>query len=217
MISEEQLYQKIWKNKNHNKNNIYVEKGSRMDIASKIIEGGEKLLDIGCGDGTFGALVNEKYKEIYGIDISSSALKIAEKRGIKTIKVNLNEENIPVPNKYFDTVICLDVIEHIFDTIHLLKEINRILVDDGILVISTPNIRYYKHIFTLLFFGRFPRTSGDLEGYDGGHIHYFTYKDICNLLKNMKFEILEKHGVFGRNFFKELLSTGIIIKAKKVK
>jgi len=187
-----------------------------MKAEEELLDKGERLLDIGCGDGTLGHFAKNKYKEVYGIDISEEALRIAEKRGIIVKKVNLNEEKLPFENEYFDAVTCLDVIEHVFEPRDLIKEINRVLKRGGILIISTPNIRYWRHIFSLTVKGRFPKTSGDTEHWDGGHLHYFTYKDIELLLSEHGFEVLVKRGVFEREFLKEFLSPGIIIKGRKI-
>ena len=62
------------------------------------------------------------------------------------------------------------------------------LVAGGVVVPTTPQIRYYGFILTRIR-GRFPRTSGDPEGYDGGHLHYFTFADVRGLL--------EETGTFG--------------------
>ena len=83
------------------------------------------------------------------------------------------------------------------------------------MIISTPNIRYWRHLFSLTVKGRFPKTSGDTEHWDGGHLHYFTYKDIELLLSEHGFEVLVKRSVFGKEFLKEFLSPSIIIKERK--
>jgi len=216
MKVEEKLYEKIWKNKASN-GGPRLDKDSRVDVALKLIDKGDRLLDIGCGDGTFGYFAKNKYKEIYGIDLSENALKIAEKRGIITTKINFNDERLPFEDDYFDAVSCLDVIEHIFEPRDLIKEINRVLKTGGELVISTPNIRYLRHLFSLIVKGKFPKTSGDIKyHWDGGHLHYFTFKDVEELLKEYGFKIIKKEGVFGRNIFKEFLSGGIMIKAMKI-
>ncbi|NMX21364.1 hypothetical protein C5S30_02780 [ANME-1 cluster archaeon GoMg4] len=212
MKSEEKLYERIWKKKGVNEE-PRINKGSRVDVALKLLDKGDRLLDIGCGDGTLGYFAKRNYKEVYGIDISDNALKIAERRGIITKKVNFNEEGLPFENYYFDAVTCLDVIEHVFEPRDIIKEINRVLKNGGSLVISAPNIRHLSHLFNLIIKGRFPKTSNDTEHWDGGHLHYFTFKDIEDILKEYGFRIVMKKGVFGRDIFKEFLSTGIVIKA----
>lgn len=204
-------YDKIWKKKD-NLDSPVIEKGSRVDVALKLLEKGDRLLDVGCGDGTLGYHAKNMYNEIYGVDISEKALKIARKRGVITFKVDLNKDKLPFQDNFFDAVTCLDVIEHVIDPRFLIKEIYRVLKTGGILIISTPNIRYWKYLFSLIFKGKFPKTSDDTELWDGGHLHYFTFKDIEELLKSNGFKIVKKCGVFGRNVFKELLSPGIVIK-----
>lgn len=210
----EDKYNKIWEKKSSLDRPI-VEKGSRIDIALKLLESGDKLLDIGCGDGTLGYYAKTKYKEVYGVDISEKALDIAKNRGVITFKVDLNKDRLPFPDDYFDAVTCLDVLEHVIDPRILIKEIRRVLKRRGILIISTPNIRYWKYILTLVLRGKFPKTSTDTELWDGGHLHYFTFKDVEDLLITYDFEIVKKCGVFGKDFLKEFRSPGIIIKAVK--
>ncbi|MDI3501051.1 MAG: hypothetical protein PWP22_822 [Thermoanaerobacter sp.] len=207
-------YDKIWKKKD-NLDSPVIEKGSRVDVALKLLEKGDRLLDVGCGDGTLGYHAKNMYNEIYGVDISEKALKIARKRGVITFKVDLNKDKLPFQDNFFDAVTCLDVIEHVIDPRFLIKEIYRVLKTGGILIISTPNIRDWKYLFSLIFKGKFPKTSDDTELWDGGHLHYFTFKDIEELLKSNGFKIVKKCGVFGRNVFKELLSPGIVIKGVK--
>jgi len=211
----EDKYNKIWEKKTSLDSPI-VEKGSRVDIALKLLESGDKLLDVGCGDGTLGYYAKAKYKEVYGVDISEKALNIARKRGVITFKVDLNKEALPFSNNFFDAVTCLDVIEHVIDPRFLVGEIHRVLKKGGILIISTPNIRYWRYLFSLIFKGRFPKTSNDTELWDGGHLHYFTFKDVEDLLTKYGFKIITKRGVFGRDFLKEFRSPGILIKGAKI-
>lgn len=214
MNLEEELYEKIWRRKEPDAV-PEVEKGSRTDVALKLLEKGEKLLDIGCGDGIVGCFAGNGYRQIYGVDVSDIALKIAEKRGVITRKMNVNNDALPYEDNFFDAITCLDVIEHVFEPVNLIKEILRVMKNRGVLIISTPNIRYWHHLFDLAVKGRFPKTSGDAEHYDGGHLHYFTYKDIEMILEKTGFKIVKKSGVFGREILKEFLSPGIVIKAKK--
>lgn len=194
-----------------------IEKGSRIDVALMLLNQGERLLDVGCGSGTLGYFVKKlkRYKEVYGIDLFEKALKIAKKRGLLIKKVDLDKSRFPFKRNYFDAATCLDVLEHLIDPRKTIKEIHRVLKTNGILIISTPNMRYWHHLLTLVFKGRFPKTSADTRRYNGGHLHYFTYKDIEELLKTNGFTTLKKQGVFGKNFMKEFLSPGVIIKARK--
>jgi len=136
MKVEEKLYETIWENKASNEE-PRIDEGSRVDIALKLLDKGDRLLDIGCGNGTLCYFARSKYSEVCGVDISKTALKIAERRGMKTEKVDLNGEELPFPSNYFDAITCLDVIEHIFEPRDLIKEINRVLKRGGCCDFST--------------------------------------------------------------------------------
>ena len=147
----------------------YIPKtGERVEVAARHVKKCNRLLDVGCGDGVLSFFLKGKVLRIYGIDKSEGDLKIAKKRGVFTKKIDLERENLPYQDSFFDFVTCLDVIEHIKDPHGLVKEIYRVLKNGGRLIISTPNIRFSDHLVTLIFRGHFPTTSEDKTAYDGG-------------------------------------------------
>lgn len=201
MKIEQEAYEVAWSQKGE-ETKIY--KGLRRDVTVRLVSGGERLLDVGCGDGTFAALVKNKYQEVYGVDISAEAIRRAEGKGIKVFQVNLNSEPLPFAPDYFDTVTCLDVIEHVFDPRVLIKEIQRVLKPEGEGFITFPNIRFLRFLQSIIFAGRFPKTSGDSSLYDGGHLHYFTSKDIEFLLEKAGFRVVAKRGLTSDGARKQL-------------
>ncbi len=208
---EKEVYEKIWGRKKQQEID-YFKKGTRIYEASKLIKNCDKVLDVGCGDGALFHLIKDKCNEYYGTDISKTALSLIKDKKVKAKVVNINTEKLPFKDNFFDYTICLDVIEHVFDPVKLVDELFRVTKPEGDVIISTPNIRCYKHIISLVR-GRFPKTSGDQEHYDGGHLHYFTYKDIIDLCSKKSSKI-EKYGINTR-YMIEFLSGGILIKAKK--
>jgi len=212
----ETTYNRIWERKTKTETEKQHQKNCKCRAceASKLFEGGYSFLDVGCGSGFLATLLAKRYKEYYGVDISPLALAKAAEKGVKVVNVDINEEQLPFEDGYFDAVACLDVIEHVLNPFFLLKEINRVLRPGGTLVISTPNMRYWYHIMSLVVFGRFPRTSSDIEAYDGGHIHYFTRKDLAYLLRAHGFKVLNS-SFLRNNFLGDFRFPGIILKGKK--
>jgi len=112
-----------------------------------------RILDVGCGDGNFTALISKvcKAKEVYGVDISEKGVEMAKKNGIKALRVDIDEENLPFKDNYFDAVLSLEVIEHLYDPDHLLDEVYRVLKPNGIFVLTTPNLASLYNRIALLF------------------------------------------------------------------
>jgi methionine biosynthesis protein MetW len=168
----------------------------RVEAAANILHPGQRLLDVGCGDGILGMLVRNRFEEIYGVDISDKAIEVAQRRGIKAYKVNLNVEALPFEDNYFDSITCLATLQLIYDMNTMLREFNRVLKPDGELVLTVPNMRAYWRIFKLVVLGYFPRTSLDPEGYDGGTLHYFCYRNLKDLLEKSGFKVMMRRGIF---------------------
>ena len=172
-----------------------VTRADRLTAGADLISPVNQLLDVGCGDGSLNILLQGKARLVVGVDAALPACREARAKGFKVQCADLNACHLPYRDGVFDAVTCLDVIEHVLDPRHLLRELARVLRPHGVLVVTTPNTRAYWHILTLVR-GRFPRTSGDPEGYDGGHLHYFTFADVCHLLNEAGFDVVEEFGLY---------------------
>lgn len=119
--------------------------------ARKIIEGlelktGEKILEIGCGNGYYLSLLNRlgmKLK-LMGIDSDILALNDAKKFiGNDRVKLKLcDASKLPFESNSFDKIVMSEVIEHVVDEVIVLKEAKRVLKKGGILTLTTCNIDY---------------------------------------------------------------------------
>jgi len=101
----------------------------------------------------------------------------------------------PYPDGYFSTVLCCELIEHLFeDPMHLMAEVNRILADGGHLVLTTPNVAGLRGVAAILqgyhpgFFHAYirPAQSGEV---DARHNREYTPKEIHRLLENSGFAV----------------------------
>ena len=110
------------------------------------------VLDVACGGGYFcrELYALNKAIEMHGIDISSTALKIAEKefpQGEYALSV---AEDLPFSDNFFDIVTCLGSLEHFLDISKALNETKRVLKADGLFFVLVPNIFWFKDIFSVL-------------------------------------------------------------------
>lgn len=203
---------------------------NREDLALSLLPDGGRLLDVGCGNGSLLFKAKDRFDEVYGADISASRIAEAEKyalanfpgaRGLHFSVRNINHK-LDFPDGLFDALTSIAVIEHVFDPYHVVREIHRVLRKGGLFVADVPNIAYIRHRVNLLF-GKLPVTSSPYNwqdiGWDGGHLHYFTVKTFCGLLRDLGFRVLKVSGcgLFAkcRNFYPALLTGDICVKAQK--
>ena len=81
----------------------------------------------------------------------------------------------------FDTILCLDVLEHLPDPWATIARLEAMLAPGGTLVVSLPNVRHYTVSLPLLFAGRW--TYGDAEVLDRTHLRFFVKRTARALLE----------------------------------
>lgn len=155
---------------------------NRYELAYRLCPGGNRLLEVGCGDGELLIRLRDKYQELWGIDIAQPRIERIQK--YKNIHVRVEDANkqLNFQDGYFDTVIAIAVLEHFFDPYHFIKECYRLLTIDGALVVQVPNVAFLPNKIRLLF-GKLPVTSNATLGWDGGRLHYFTRSALKGLFK----------------------------------
>ncbi|MCC7202816.1 MAG: class I SAM-dependent methyltransferase [Nitrospirae bacterium] len=196
----------------------------REDAVARLIPRGEKLLDMGCGGGSFIFKVKDKFKELHGIDIASNrvhdANRLKEERHPKaniSFRVVDIDTGLPYADGYFDTVTCIATFQLIYDPYFVIDELRRVLKKRGVLMLEVPNMAWLPRRISLLF-GNLSRTSG-AGGWDGGTLHYFTVGSMKVFLEEQGFKVtgVSGAGIFSslRNWWVSLLSGDIIVKAEK--
>ena len=100
----------------------------------------KRILDLGCAEGGFLEICQEKGIDVYGVDISAYALKKAKKR-VKgeLIRLDLENEKLPWPDGFFDVVTVFDLLEHLRSSNLLFSETQRVLKRGGLFFATTPN------------------------------------------------------------------------------
>lgn len=119
-----------------------------------------RLIDVGCGNGTFVAAARDRGFDAFGIDFSEKAIEAGRRRfGLDQLYCcSIEDLRHRFGDRRFDVATGFEVLEHVDDVGAFLRELNELLVPGGYLVISVPNRE------------RFPRllNEGDLPP------HHFT-------------------------------------------
>lgn len=110
-----------------------------MQVLEKLARKANKILDLGCGEGTRLNLVLTKKQQGTGVDISTTAVKLGRKRYPRINFIEADLENIPLESDNFDIVYSAYVLEHLSDPGQVLKEATRLVRKDGFLVLIAPN------------------------------------------------------------------------------
>jgi methionine biosynthesis protein MetW len=155
---------------------------ARNELVLSLLTPGARCLDVGCGSGGFAPLLATRFRQVSGVDLSHQLARQARSRGMLAVAADVDEGDLPFTEGSFDAVVCCDVLEHVFDPVNFVERLRRVLRPEGSLVVSVPNIRYWPRVRSLLG-GYFPRTTGDPNGYDGGHLHYFATRNLEEILR----------------------------------
>jgi len=118
----------------------------RYVFATQFVKG-KKVLDLACGEGYGAKILSEDALEVTGIDIDNESIEHAKKKYQKNNLKFLESSIISIPlkdEKIFDVITCFETIEHIHEQETMLREVSRLLKDNGIFIISTPNKPVYN-------------------------------------------------------------------------
>jgi len=185
-------------------------------ILEKYINKGERILDLGCGNGRFIEVVGKKV-DYYGVDVSERLIEIAKKRYPDGKFFISQPLNLPFENNFFDKVFCLAVLHHIpsskFRKVFL-REIKRVLKPGGQVILAVWDLRENPKARRLLFkytllkmIGKakidlkdifYPWKNSKGEIVVNRYIHIFSERELERLVRKIGFIVKEK-GIFERS------------------
>ena len=154
----------------------------RLNKTLEIIPKKGKLLEIGSYPFIITKELIKRGYDVSGIDMNQT------KQTLGIEHCNIETEAFPFQDKTFDIVLMMEVIEHLgIDPINAIKESRRVLKDDGIFVLTTPNILRLQNLKSIMFRGKQLATLRSLTqkeelGYIG-HIREYTKKELKEILE----------------------------------
>lgn len=157
----------------------------RVDVIKKWIGTGKTVLDIASGWGGIASEIREQGNDVTILDMPD-VIQMARDLHPQLKFLEGSVLDIPTDDK-FDVVLATEIIEHILDLDKFHSEINRVLKDDGKLIITTPNVARPFNIISLI--------AGSTQGWEYFnvpvfHCRHFTPMTLFATLEKYYFKII---------------------------
>lgn len=162
---------------------------TRPEVRALVPESARRVLDVGCGAGGLGATLKaERGCEVFGLEGFPDAAETARERLDDALCIDLDTlEALPAAWGTFDAIVFSDVLEHLLDPARVVRTLMPALADDGVLVLSVPNVKHWNVVYPLLAGDRW--TYEDAGLLDRTHVHFFTAHETAAMLAELGFEI----------------------------
>ena len=148
-----------------------------------------RILDIGCNTGIVAKHLMKYCDSVFGIDGNEDAVNIANHPNIR----HMNALSMDFEDSSFDTIIIMDVIEHIHDTDKLVREVSRVLSKKGKLIVIYPwePFRGSNAIWDAI------SVHNDIRYCKKLHVHKFNPKKIKNIVGRHNMLLVSSELFFG--------------------
>ena len=168
-----------------------------LEIIADLVNPGDRVLDLGCGDGQFLAhLHKERKAEVLGIEIDQDSVIRCIANGIPVIQADVDNGLDFAEDKSFDLVVLNHTLQEIRRPDLLLSNIVRAGKRAAVSVI---NFGHWNCRLQLACKGRMPRNAQiPYQWYDTPNIHFSTINDFCELCRQLDITIVRQTPIASR-------------------
>ena len=153
---------------------------AREDVVAELVRPLGRVLDVGCGAGNVGPGLRAAGAEhLTGVEFVPAAAAAARERFDEVLEGAI-EDALPRLAGPFDTILCLDVLEHLVEPGAVLTGLREHAAPGGRLKVSVPNARQISLVYDLVVRGTFGYTEWGHR--DRTHLRWFTRRDIVELV-----------------------------------
>lgn len=170
-----------------------------------------KILEVGCGDGSFTKDLATFSSNVTAIDISSEQVE-QNKQAYPQIDFRQHDVSqiFPFEDGTFAAIWCSEVLEHLFDPEFALREIHRVLAPGGKLMVTVPYHGFFKNLLIALF-------KWDAHFVPSNpHIRFYTKNTLGRLAANAGFRKIQMRTCGMNKPFRDFfVATNILLTARK--
>lgn len=192
-IKEFDYEKKVWGAEEVRLSPFYIQ-GLKLRYTLDALKGIKgKVLDIGCGGGNMAKAI-KFYRpdlDVYGIDISKTAIKVAKKNVEDVNFISASCEKIPFKDHTFDALVMYDVLEHMAYPDKTIIEMKRILKKGGLIHVFSPLDGQENTLYSLIY-----KIGWQPKNEHTGHLQVFSDESFTKLFKKHKLKFISKRYSF---------------------
>jgi 2-polyprenyl-3-methyl-5-hydroxy-6-metoxy-1,4-benzoquinol methylase len=185
----------------------YYENG-RPDVVAALPRPLGAALDVGCGAGNVGANLRAAGAErVVGVEVVAEQAEHARAVLDRVVAAPIEQALDELAGERFDTLLCLDVLEHLVDPEAVLRRLREVAAPGARLQVSVPNARHLSLVWDLVVRGTFGYTEHGHR--DNTHLRWFTRRDIVAALERAGWRVERvSHPALGRTRQLDRLTRG---------
>ena len=161
----------------------------RPEVTAVVPRHAHRVLDVGCSVGSMGESLKQRGHEVVGIEYEAPLAARARERLDLVIEGDVevmarDGADLGLP---FDCVVFADVLEHLRDPWSVVQWGATLLADDGVMVVSVPNVRHLETFWQLVVRRRWPYHEVGI--FDRTHLRFFARRNLPELFEGTSLRI----------------------------
>jgi 2-polyprenyl-3-methyl-5-hydroxy-6-metoxy-1,4-benzoquinol methylase len=155
---------------------------ARSDVVEALPRPIGAVLDVGCGVGNVGARARAAgATRVVGVEVVEAQAELARGALDRVVAAPVEAALDELADERFDTILCLDVLEHLVDPSRVLRRLHDVAAPGARLQVSVPNARHLSLVWDLLVRGTFNYAEHGHR--DSTHLRWFTRRDVVAALE----------------------------------
>lgn len=175
-------------------------------MVADIVRHARTVLDVGCGTGYFARTLPDA--QVDGVESHDMSAAEAETHARKLFVGSIEDELLRAQiDGTYEAILCIDVLEHLYDPVGTLRFLMQRIERGGILVTAIPNIAHVSSRLHLLR-GRFQYEEEGVR--DWTHLRFFTYRTARHAIESAGLQVMDQRSIVALPRAMRLLPSALV-------